>query len=237
MSAFGPALLSSVGRLPFNPVASLVVFLTTFAIYSVDKVSGSKEDLLNIPERAALAKYPIKQLSALSYMAAILLVALTDFWKLPSVLFIGLAGIIYTVRIRGTRPKDITCVKNLIVASSIAICYADQIEGPIQLYVLAFLVIFVDTVLFDLRDIIGDSAMGVRTLPVVFGRGPILVLLFVIDIIIYTLSPSISIYGAFLIIYFRKERSSLHYDLLIDAWMMWVLVLLYFLGYSHVTIF
>ena len=229
VSAFGPAMLCKIDGLPIDKVACLAVFLVTFAVYSFDKVSGSKEDLLNTPGRAILAKYPIKQLAALTYVIAILVVAITDIWKLPCLLIYGLAGLIYTARIRGVRLKDIPGVKNLIVAGSTAIAYVYMISGAWWLYALIFLLMFIDTVLFDLRDIIGDTAEGVKTLPVVLGRAPTMMMLSAIDLIIYTLSPVVAIFGAFLILYFRKERHSLSYDLLVDAWMMWVVLSLYLL--------
>ena len=218
-------MLCKIAGMPFDPVACIVVLLTTFAVYSFDKVSGSIEDLLNTPDRAVLAKYPIKQLAAMSYLAAILVVALTDIWRIPGVLVIGLVGLVYTARIGGIRPKDIPGVKNLIVAISTAICYVDMINGALWLYALTFLLIFIDTVLFDLRDIKGDTAEGVRTLPVVLGRTRTLVILSAIDLIVYWLSPVVAMFGAIWILYFRKERPSLQYDLFVDAWMLWVLLL------------
>ena len=55
IGALCPVLVCLVYDLPINPLHSLIAGLCTFAVYSRDKVSGSKEDLLNTPERAILA--------------------------------------------------------------------------------------------------------------------------------------------------------------------------------------
>lgn len=228
---FRPVLLCAVSGRSVDLIACLAVPLITFAIYAPDKVSDSKEDLINNPGRAILAKYPIKWLAALSYTAAIVLVAWWDASKLFAVLVPGLGGIVYTARIGGVRPKDIPGMKNLIVATVSAICYAGLTGGPLQLYVLAFLLIFIDTVLFDIRDIRGDAAESVRTLPVLLGRKRTIAILVALDGVLATLSPIIAMWGAVLIWYFGKERHSLSYDLLVDGWAIWVLAGLWLIGY------
>ena len=225
--AFRPALLCLVGGLPIDPVACLITSLVMFAIYARDKVSGSKEDLVNNPQRAILAKYPIKTLTTISYVAAIALVVWWDASKLFAVLVPGIGGAVYTARICGVRPKDLLGVKNLIVASVSAVCYAGLVCGAWWLYVLAFLLVFIDTVLFDIRDIKGDAAEGVRTLPVVLGKQRTLVILAGLDVLLCMLSPVVAVFGAIWIVYFRKERHSLSYDLLVDGWAIWALILLH----------
>lgn len=226
ISVFWILLLSRLSGRPFDPTASLLLFLLTFAVYAADHAGGSAEDLMNNPGRAWLAKYHVKKLATLSYCAAVLIVISWDASKLPCVLVVGLAGAAYTARIRGIRPKDILGVKTLIVASSTAICRAGLVGGAWWLYVLVFLVMVIDTVLCDLRDIKGDAVEGVRTLPVVLGRQLTLAILAGVDVIIFTISPIVAMVGAGLIWYFRKERCSLSYDLLVDGWMLWAVVLL-----------
>jgi hypothetical protein len=226
MSVFWIVLLSRLTGYPYDPVASVILGLVTWPVYAADHAGGSKEDLMNNPGRAWLAKYPVKKLAALVYIAALIITAWWDATKLPCVLVVGLAGAAYTARIRGIRPKDILGMKTLIVASSTAICRAGLVGGAWWLYVLVFLVMVIDTILCDMRDIKGDAAEGVRTIPVMLGRGRTLALLAAVDVIIFTLSPIVVMVGAGLIIYFRKERCSLSYDLLVDGWMLWVVMLL-----------
>jgi 4-hydroxybenzoate polyprenyltransferase len=222
-AAFGPILLCELSGQPYNYVAALLVFLVTFAIYSIDKVSGSKEDLLNSPDRAMLAKWPIKKIAVAAYVSAIALCAWWDIAKLPFVILPGIAGAAYTARIGGIRPKDLPGAKSLIVATSTAICYAGLIDGAAWQYMLIFLLTFVDTVIFDIRDIIGDRAAGVRTIPVLLGTSRTLAMLAAACLVLALIAPIAALVGLCLIWYFRKERSSWEYDLLVDGWMIWAL--------------
>jgi len=90
----------------------------------------------------------------------------------------------------------------------------------------------IDTVLCDMRDVRGDAAEGVRTMPVMFGRGRTLAILAAVDVLIFTfLSQIVAVVGAFLIIFFRKERPGLSYDMLVDGWMLWTAIALFVYGY------
>lgn len=220
--SFEPVCLAHVAQMPVDIPTQVAVALTAFAIYAADKVSGSREDLLNSPNRAWLAKYPIKAISAISYCTAIIIIALSDISKLIYILVPGIAGAIYTIRIGKFRPKDVPGVKTIIVATSTALCYGGLLSGPLWLYGLAWSVNVIDTTLSDIRDIVGDRIAGVHTLPVVLGGPKTLGILTGLDMAIAYLSPQIAIYGLFLIIYFRKERYSLSYDLFVDGWLMWV---------------
>lgn len=224
-SAFGPILLCQLFALPLEWWQPVAVGLATWAVYSLDKVSGSLEDLLNTPERAWLANWPIKKLAMIAYFAAIILVAAFDIWRLPAILSFGFAGYIYTKKVRGYRLKDLPGAKNLIVALATAICYAGLLAAPLAAYILIFLLIYLDTVLFDMRDLAGDAASDVKTLPVLLGTSRTLEILAVIDIAIFALSPTVGILGAIFIYYFGKERPNWQYDLLVDGWMLWAFLI------------
>jgi 4-hydroxybenzoate polyprenyltransferase len=224
-SAFGPLLLCDLAGQPNNYVASILVFLVTFAIYSLDKVSGSLEDLQNTPERTRLARWPIKQVAACSYAAAVIVVLLADPPKLPYVLIPGIAGALYTARIAGHRPKDIPGLKNILVAAATALCYAGLIDGAARQYVLIFLLIFIDTVIFDMRDIIGDRANDVRTIPVMLGTSRTVALLAIACLMLALLSPIVAAIGFLLIWHFRHERDGWEYDLYADGWILWAYVI------------
>ena len=226
-ASVGPAILCEIYNLPYDPMASALVFLVTWAVYASDKVSGSKEDLLNTPERAWLADWQIKKLAMIAYLAAIIIVVASGIWRLPAILSFGFAGYIYARRICGVRPKDLPGAKNLIVALATAICYCGLIAAPLAAYVLVFLFILAGTIFSDLRDICGDSLNGVRTLPVLLGSSRTLAVLAAIDVPIAFLSPVIAGMIGIFILYFSKQRPNLQYDLLIDGWMIWIYMLLY----------
>lgn len=210
-----PALISLVYDLPISPFASLIAFLCAFFVYSMDKVSGSKEDLLNTPERVILVHYEIRQIASMAYLLAIILVLAVDWHKLPSVLIFGLAGWIYTIKVFGHRPKDIPGLKNLIVASACSICFAGLVGTG---YTFMFLLILVNTILFDVRDLAGDAAQGVRTLPVLLGTSRTIAGLAVLNICLAAYSLPAAAYGFILLWHFRQPRENLAYDFWVDGW-------------------
>ncbi len=223
-AALGPAIICKIYGLPYDPIASAIVFLVTWAVYAIDKVSGSREDLLNDPDRAMLAKYPVKQFAMLAYVVAIVLATAWRPIAIYAVLAPGIAGAFYTARIGGIRPKDVPLAKNLIVAAATAFCHG-WLTGCG--YMLIFLLILAGTIFSDLRDICGDAASGVRTLPVILGSSRTLMVLAAINIPIAFLSPVIAILIALFILYFSKQRPNLEYDFFIDGWMIWIYMLLY----------
>lgn len=230
-ASIGPVVLSQIYALPLMWWQIVAIGLATFAIYSMDKVSGSKEDLLNTPERAWLARYPIKQIALATYLAAIIIVAASDIWRLPAILSFGFAGYIYTKKVRGHRIKDLPGAKNIIVALATSLCYCGLVDAPCASYLLIFLLIFVGTAIFDLRDIVGDSANGVRTLPVILGRARTLAILVIIDIAILILSPIVGIVALIETFYFRNERQNWQYDLFCDGWFIWMFIAIETLKY------
>jgi len=232
-ASLGPVLLCQIYGMPLYWWQPITVFLVTFAIYSLDKVSGSKEDLFNTPDRAVLAGWPIKPMAICAYLAAIILVAANDSSKLTYVLVPGIAGTLYTARIGSIRPKDLPGCKNLIVAGATAICHAGLVGGPLEAYLLIFVWIGAGTIFSDLRDIRGDAAHGVKTLPVLLGRTKTLAFLAMLSLVLYALSPIVAVIVFSLIWYFRKERDNLDYDLLVDGWMIWSLALIYLYEYQQ----
>lgn len=226
-SVFRVALLAQVAAMPFDPRLGLAVGLDAFAVYLYDKITSSSEDQTNTPERAALARYPMWILVIFALFVAMLLCLSVDYTKLPYLLFFWVAGWLYAKPIAGVRPKDIPGAKTIIVAGASTICYSGIIGAPGWIYLLGFLIIALDTNLFDLRDIKGDTLAGVRSIPVLLGREKTLIFLCLLDVAIAMFDFSIALFGGLLIFYFRKERPNLMYDLLVDGWMLWVFLLRY----------
>lgn len=219
-----PLLVGAVYEIPVAPWKPIVAFLCAFFVYSLDKISGSKEDLLNTPERAILANYPIKQIAILAYLAAFLIVFATDWHKWYCVAVFGAAGCLYAIPLfRGRRLKDIPGLKAPYVALTCTICFAGLVGAG---YSVIFLLILINTVLFDMRDLIGDAANGVRSIPVLVGASRTVYLLAALDLLLAFIHPASAMVGACLIWYFRKERPSLQYDILVDGWPMISLILI-----------
>jgi 4-hydroxybenzoate polyprenyltransferase len=98
----------------------------------------------------------------------------------PVVVFIFLTplvvGTIYSIRIASFRIKDVLAVKNLSVAFSFALSsaflpYVFEPNLTLALLIFAFLLgkVFINTVVFDVRDVEGDRRAGASTIPAVFG--------------------------------------------------------------------
>ena len=223
-----PLLCGAVYDLPVAPWKPVVAFLCAFFVYSIDKVSGSKEDLLNTPERAILANYPISQLAILAYVAAFLITFAMDWTKWYCVAIFGLAGWLYAIKWpsnnRQIRLKDIPGLKAPYVAATCTICFAGLAGAG---YSLIFGLILINTILFDIRDLVGDVANGVRTVPAMFGASRTIWLLAALDGLLFLISPVTALVGAALLAYFRHQRQSLQYDLLVDGWPIISLILIY----------
>ncbi len=84
----------------------------------------------------------------------------------------------YSIKISNFRLKDITGIKNIVVALPwavigtflpLAISFRD-FSVILLIFYFFFTKLFINTILFDVRDIEGDRISDVRTIPVVFGR-------------------------------------------------------------------
>jgi len=165
----------------FNMV--LITFLTTFSTYGLNKLTDLKEDSINTPERAkAIKKIELffKLSVVVSFFLSLILGFFESIFTLPVLLFPLLLGILYSVRLSSNFPrlKDITGVKNLTIALSWAVgstflpaIYLSEkkIALILLIFYLFFLKSYINSVIFDVRDIEGDRLSGVRTIPVFLG--------------------------------------------------------------------
>ncbi|MFZ3060518.1 MAG: UbiA family prenyltransferase [Candidatus Methanoperedens sp.] len=123
-----------------------------------------------------------------SYIIAIYL-SFSNSLALFAVLFPQFIGIIYSIKISNFRLKDITGVKNIVVALSWAVVgtflpLENNRRNLIQIlliFYLFFTKLFINTVLFDVRDIEGDGANGVITVPVLLGIEKTRILLLILN--------------------------------------------------------
>lgn len=159
----------------------LVSLLLTFTVYNLNKLTDIKEDSINVPERGGFIeknKHCVIFAVIASYVSALTLSFLQNPFAIFIILFPFCIGILYSIKISNFRLKDITGIKNIVVALSwavagtflpLAISCRDFILILLIFYFF-FTKLFINTVLFDVRDIEGDRISSVRTIPVVFGR-------------------------------------------------------------------
>ncbi|MDI6903166.1 MAG: UbiA family prenyltransferase [Methanocellales archaeon] len=163
----------------------LVIFLVTFSVYNVNRMTDEKEDSISHSERYDFTQKHGKLLlssALLGYILAILL-AMSKGVETTLVSLIPLfCGILYSVkwipkRFKYRRLKEIPFAKNIIIAFAWAStttflpCTMSNVViiRALIIYVFFFVSVFVNCVVFDMRDTEGDAISGVKTIPAVIG--------------------------------------------------------------------
>lgn len=189
--------------LPFDPVAAVILMLIVFAVYNLNRKTDEDEDVINNIERYAFTKEYGSLLfrSAVgAYIVALCLSALQGFDSFLITAAPLVAGIVYSVplfpaQLGFRRLKEVPIMKSLIVAFSwtiptalLPICHAtlpvNAATGIVGVFF--FFQVFINTVVFDMRDVEGDAASGVKTIPTILGIRRALFLLTGVNLIIGT---------------------------------------------------
>lgn len=160
----------------------LCSFLVTFSVYTLNKTTDRSEDTLNNPSRVELIKGKERiwvTLSILSLSIALTLGFLKSVTAIIILLIPFMAAFLYSIKISPKLPrlKEVFFVKSIIVATSWAfvgsllptIVGSIPIISIVMMFVFIFIMLFINTVIFDVRDIKGDRAAGIRTIPAVLG--------------------------------------------------------------------
>ena len=162
----------------------LSTFLVIFAVYCMNNLTDKEEDEVNSPEKASFVNSNEKTLIfavGSSYIIAIILGLLDSFYAVIILLVPLFAGVVYSIKVSSKLPrlKDIFAVKNIIIALSWAVVttFIPAINAPnvswafiIPIFYFFFVKSFVNSVVCDIRDIEGDTANGIRTIPVGIGK-------------------------------------------------------------------
>jgi len=240
-----------------KPSLLCATFLVIYSVYSLNRLTDQEEDAVNMPERSLFVQgneHFLLALAVVSYVVALFLGWLESPFAAVILLFPLVAGLLYSKNILSTvgipRLKDIFLVKSLIVASSwtigAAFLPALYLHGNFTklwfVFPFFFIKMFINTVLFDVRDVEGDALNNIKTIPVVIGiprtRQLLLIiqsllaiwLVFFLDLFSeYLIILIISmIYGYVYILYFcgKNNNKTLSRDILVDGeWIimsMWV---------------
>ncbi len=228
------------------------VFLMTFSVYSLNKLTDMDEDAINTPERLKFLKGRKKLVlyySLGAYAISALLAVSENLAALPIVFIPIMANAVYGSRLLPGLPrlKDIPVMKNVVVALSWslvctlmpALHSGEAPSANMIAMVLYFMIarVFINTVIFDIRDVEGDRQNKVMTIPVLLGtKNTTLLLLTVNSTLVPLLFFAINnllaqimvLYGYIFILYFRKRRNPLALDLFVDGeWM--IACLLFFI--------
>jgi 4-hydroxybenzoate polyprenyltransferase len=165
--------------LPLEPLPLFIVFAVTMFVYTVNRFTDLAEDERNVPRRAAFTRRYGRLWLALGvglYLAAVgIAVAL------------GLPGAAYTLlplavvalySVGGV--KRVFLVKNLVVGFAWGAIplgvgyYYDRLLAVEILFLFGYVTVMITiaAVIFDVKDIEGDRAEGIPTVPNLFGPGP-----------------------------------------------------------------
>ncbi|WP_209682959.1 UbiA family prenyltransferase [Methanohalophilus levihalophilus] len=182
----------------WEPLA--IMFLVTYAVYNIDRKADEEEDSINHSERFMFTSKYSKFLFVSSVMAYLLAFVIAGFygWEAVVVTSIPLvSGLLYSFAwlpkgFRYRRLKEIPSVKNLVIAFAWAftpgllpaLIYDVQYSiGVLIALCYFFLLVFINTVVFDMRDIEGDSLSGIDTIPVLMGAEKTRMMLIALTII------------------------------------------------------
>jgi len=227
-------------------------FTLTFSVYNFDRLIKQREDLINDLDRSKFIKEKREIWATVTTASLITSIALGAVkglsvlltMLLPLAVFVG-----YGIGIPSMpRLKDIPGVKNLVLAGTWAfvptllpnLIRAEPLREKdavlsLLFFYFIFTKVFINTILFDVRDIEGDRVVGVKTLPVVLGvkRTRMILLLFNATLLLWIilcwhlnlflsylpiLAANIS-YGFWYIHYFTRNlnRKRILADLFVDG--------------------
>lgn len=162
--------------LPVDPLPAVLVFGATMVVYGVNRLTDLAVDEQNVPGRAAFTRTYGVWLFGVGVALYLATVALAVAWGIPYAELLVLppaVGVLYSLK--GVQRQLL--VKNALVGVGWGVVplgvgvYFDAITHP---YVLAmagitFVLLTIAAMVFDVKDIDGDRAAGVRTVPTEFG--------------------------------------------------------------------
>ena len=165
----------------FNLIFAM--FFVILSIYNLNKLTDKCEDLVNLPERKNYVlgnEKTIIIVVILSYFIALLLGLSVNILAAIVLMFPLFAGILYSINLFSKIPrlKNITGAKNVTAALSwtieiIALPLTCLYKGTLITILVSFFIfinLLVNAIIFDIRDIEGDRANNIKTIPVAIGR-------------------------------------------------------------------
>jgi 4-hydroxybenzoate polyprenyltransferase len=237
--------------LPVSPAACLIMFLTTFSVYNMNRKTDESEDAINHAERFAFTQKYAKHLmaaAAIAYLLAFAIAGVSGIFTVAVASIPLVSGIFYSVAVLPTgfryrRLKDIPCVKNLLVgvawATPIALLSPLCIGAPVGVmtavvWFFFFLLTVINTIVCDMRDVDGDIAAGVKTLPSIVGVGRTRLLLSAANLgggaavlvscaghlspaAIVAIACIVAYVQGYIILFDRNARNKVVYDLVADG--------------------
>ncbi|KQC02949.1 MAG: hypothetical protein APR53_01910 [Methanoculleus sp. SDB] len=165
--------------MPVSFAAVAVGGLITFSAYAFDRAVPNSED----EQRSGEVRKMLIAFALISFVLCFVL------WPSPALLSPFLIAYAYSKGIAGFRLKGGAGVKNAVVGLTWSVLLVVLIGrfDPAALLVYAFFFVksFVNTAVYDVRDIIADRAAGIRTLPTVLSVGRLRALLLGMTLLVH----------------------------------------------------
>jgi 4-hydroxybenzoate polyprenyltransferase len=167
------------GKIPDMTLCFAFSFIV-YSVYTLDRAWKSKEDEVNRPEEKNADRNVILFIVSIFLLTALLILSMKNVSPLTA-LVPFVIGFLYTKGIKigsiSIKFKQGLGIKNFVVAITWAFTILAFIYGFIDNYLQGFLIFsyffiksFINTVLFDCKDVDGDSQAGLKTIPVYFGE-------------------------------------------------------------------
>jgi 4-hydroxybenzoate polyprenyltransferase len=174
-------------KMRFRGIDYLIITLAVACICQWNRLTDVKEDALNCPDDLKDAQTKSGAIKVFCYAGgtfAILLALLTEpSWRLAGLVAFGAAvGFFYNTPLLPSRPnlrlKNLFIIKNLSSGAgwSLGLLVFPMLRAhtkPDGLFLTAFVYMFAMVmtyeIMWDMRDVEGDTWAGIRTLPVVLG--------------------------------------------------------------------
>jgi len=174
-------------KMRFRSIDYLIITLAVACICQWNRLTDVKEDALNCPDDLKDAQTKSGAIKVFCYAGgtiAILLALFTEpSWKLAGLVAFGAAvGFFYNTPLLPSRPnlrlKNLFIIKNLSSGAgwSLGLLVFPMLRAHTQpdgLFLTAFVYMFAMVmtyeIMWDIRDVDGDTRAGIRTLPVVLG--------------------------------------------------------------------
>jgi 4-hydroxybenzoate polyprenyltransferase len=172
-----------------KPTILLIAFLATFSVYNMNRATDRAEDSINRPRAASRGPLFFLVPSMIASALCLLLSASVGAQALSVIVTSFIVSIFYSVKLSPSTPrlKEIVGLKSVLVAFSWgftgallpASFQAVDVAKIVMAFTYIFIQILVNTILCDVRDMDGDRASGVKTLPIALGLSATRKLLFI----------------------------------------------------------
>jgi len=167
--------------LEVRPRILLIAFLSTFSVYNINRTTDRSEDSINRPQVASRNMLYFLVPSLIASALCLLLSTSVGAQALTVIAASFAASILYSFKLSPSIPrlKEILGLKSVLVAVSWGFTgallpasgQAVDASKIVLVFTYIFIQILVNTILCDVRDMEGDVASGVNTLPISLGLG------------------------------------------------------------------